>query len=127
VAVYDHLSNLKKLTLRSVQWLVDAYCFAHVSYLKFESCPNLNDVSCLGKIVGYLSFNRCPMVSDLSSLGKVQTLMLDHCVGVTDVSALGERTHSFTMGQAVILTGLCSLRSVYSVNLAGYRGETVFG
>jgi hypothetical protein len=94
---YDHLSNLKKLTLRPVQSLVDASCFAHVSYLKFESCPNLTEVSCLGENVVYLSFNRCPMISDISSLGKIPTLLFDHCPGVTDVSALGERTHSFTM------------------------------
>jgi hypothetical protein len=94
---YDHLSNLKKLTLRSDQSLEDASCFAHVPYLKFESCANLTDVSCLGENVGYLSFNRCPMISDISSLGKVPTLLFDHCSGVTDASALGERTHSFTM------------------------------
>jgi hypothetical protein len=123
---YDHLSNLKKLTLRSVESLVDASCFALVPYLKFESCSNLTDVSGLGN-VAYLSFNRCPSVSDVSALGKVPTLLFDHCPGVSDVSALGKGTHSFAIGQAFELTGLFSLRSVCSVNLAGYRGDNIFG
>jgi hypothetical protein len=122
---YDHLTYLKKLTLRSVQAVLNASCFAHVPYLKFESCPNLTDVSCLGNVV-YLSFNRCPGVSDVSALGKVPTLLFDHCP-VSDVSALGRGNHSFALGQVVELTGLSSLRSVYSVNLAGCRLDNIFG
>jgi hypothetical protein len=123
---FDHLSNLKKLAIYSVESLVNVSCFVNIPHLTFSNCPNLADVSCLGNAT-YLSFNRCPAISDVSSLGKVSTLMFDYCLGVTDVSVLGKGNHSVTISQAETMIGLSSLRSVYSVNLAGCRGDNIFG
>jgi hypothetical protein len=99
--------------------------FSTLQILKFTSCPNITDVSCLGNL-RELSFIYCLGITDVSSLGRVYNLELSNCKNIRDVSALGN-VHILNLNGSFGITDVSVLKNVYELHLEYFTGNSLAG